>query len=92
MIFSPSALKPVNFDNLQVGDVANATLSSFNFQSGYVFATVVADNESVRVIIGSQSEYKIGDLLPLKGLEVQITYGGTKVSNGVTYPRYYISF
>ena len=92
MKFQQSNLVPVDFNQLQQGDVANATFASFNFRSGFVFATLVADGQSVSCIIGKQSDYKIADLLPLKGLEVEITYGGTKVTNGVSYPRYYVAF
>lgn len=92
MIFSESKLKAVNFNALTVGSVANATLKSFSYRNGYCFATVVADNESVTAIIGKQEDYPIKDILPLKGIEIEITYNGTKVSNGVTYPRYSLGF
>ena len=92
MVFTKSSLKSVDFKTLTEGDVANATLNSFRYQSGYAFATVVADNQSVSCIIGKQDEYRIKDLIELKGIEVQVTYLGTKVVNGVTYPRYALQF
>tara|TARA_R110000796_G_scaffold63909_4_gene147835 strand:+ start:416 stop:697 length:282 start_codon:yes stop_codon:yes gene_type:complete len=84
--------KDVEFSKLTKGDVANATLSSFNFQSGYCFGTFVADGTSVRAIMGSKEDCPIKDMIELKGIEVTIEFGGTKVSNGVTYPRYYVSY
>jgi hypothetical protein len=92
MRFQANNLQNVDFSTLNVGDVANATLTNFNYQSGFCFGTFVADGQSVRAIIGSKEECPIKDMLPLKGIEVQIQFGGTKVSNGITYPRYYISF
>lgn len=92
MIFQDSSLKPVDFSKLQAGQVANATLKSFNYRSGFCFATVVADNESVSAIIGKAEDYPVKDVLPLKGVEVEITFVGTKVVEGKTFPRYSLSF
>ena len=92
MDFKKTNLTSVDFNKLTEGDVANATLKSFSYRSGYCFGQFVADDETVTAIIGKQEDYKIGDLLPLKGIEVEIEYRGTKVSNGVTYPRYSVQF
>ena len=92
MNFTASTLTAVDFTTLQQGSVANATLKSFNYQSGFCFGTFVADGQSVRAIIGSKEDCPIKDMLAIKGLEVEITFGGTKVSNGVTYPKYYVAF
>lgn len=92
MKFTASTLKPVDFSALKSGDVANATLKSFNYRSGFCFATVVADDQSVSAIIGKAEDYPIKDIIPLKGLEVEITFTGTKVVEGITYPRYSLSF
>lgn len=92
MKFQESSIKPVDFQTLTAGQVANATLKSFNYRSGYCFATVVADNSSVSAIIGKQEDYPLKDLLPLKGIEVEVTFTGTRVVDGVTYPKYSLSF
>lgn len=92
MIFQESSLTPVDYSNLKPGSVANATMKSFNYRSGFCFATVVADNKSVSAIIGKATDYPIKDVLPLKGLEVEIVFVGTKVVDGITYPRYALSF
>ena len=92
MLFKPSSLKPVDFAKLSIGDVANATISSISYSKDYCFASLVADNETVRCIIGSKADYPLKDALLLKGIEVQITFNGTKVDNGVTYPRYLLAF
>lgn len=92
MKFGKSNLTPVDFSKLKEGDVANATLKSFRYRSEYCFATIVADNTSVECIIGKASDYPIASVLALKGIEVEVQYGGTKVSNGVSYPRFYVSF
>ena len=92
MIFQESNIKAVDFSSLKQGNVANATLTSFHYRSGYCFATVTADSESVQCIIGNQSDYPIKDMLAIKGIEVKVTYLGTKASNGVTYPRYALEF
>lgn len=92
MNFSAKNTNAVDYSTLKVGDVANATLKSFNYQSGYCFGTFVADNETIRAIIGTKEECPIKDMIDLKGIEVEIEFGGTKVSNGVTFPRYYVSF
>lgn len=92
MKFTKSSLKTVDFSKLEENTVANATLKSFNYQSGYCFGTFVADGDSVRAIIGPAEQYPIKDMLALKGVEVEITYAGTTVSNGTTYPRYYVAF
>ena len=87
-----TSLTPVDFSKLKELDVANATLKSFNYQSGFCFGTFEADGKSVRAIMGSKEECPIKDMLSIKGVEVTITFGGTKVSNGDTYPRYWVSF
>ena len=92
MNFKKDSLKPVAFDKLTEGMVANATLKSFKYIKDYAFATVVADGKSISCIIGSKSDYKIADLLPLKGMAVEITFGGTRVVDGVTYPKWYLEF
>lgn len=92
MNFKKQELQAVDFTKLEQGSVANATLSSFNYQSGYCFGTFVADGSSVRAIIGTKEECPIKDMLDIKGLEVTIEFGGVKVSNGTSYPRYYVSF
>lgn len=92
MKFVDSDLKPVDFKTLTPGQVADATLTSFNYRSGFCFATVVADNESVSAIIGPKEEYPIKDMLALKGLSLKVRFAGTKVVEGVTYPRYSLEF
>ena len=92
MKFEIKEIKTVDFATLEVGTVANATFKSFNYQSDYCFGTFVADGESVRAIIGTKADCPIKDMLPLKGIQVEVTFAGTKVSNGVSYPSYYISF
>ena len=92
MIFNKSSIKAVDFSSLEINDVANATFASFNYRSGFCFATVTADGESIQCIIGKQEDYPIKDMLAIKGIEVQVTYLGTKASNGVTYPRYALAF
>jgi len=92
MKFADDTLKAVDFSSLKEGQVADATFKGFNYQSGFVFGTFVADGESIRAIIGEKADYKIGDLLPHKGMQVEIKFGGTKVSNGVTYPKYWVEF
>ena len=92
MLFKKSEITAVDFANLQQGDVANATFTSFNYRGDFVIGTFVADKKSVQAIIGTKADYKISDLMPLKGCEVEITFSGTKVANGVTYPRYYIQW
>ena len=92
MKFNPSTLKSIDFSKLKEGSVANATLSSFSYRSGYCFGRFVADGVALEAIIGTKEECPIRDMLSLKGIEVSITFAGTKVSNGVTYPKYYVSF
>jgi len=92
MKFVKNSLKSVDYSKLEENTVANATLKSFNYQSGYCFGTFVADGDSVRAIIGPQDLYPIKDMISLKGVEVTIEYAGTTVSNGTTYPRYYVQF
>jgi hypothetical protein len=92
MKFQASEVKQFDFSKLKGGEVANATLTSFNYRSGYCFGTFVADGESVNAIIGSQEQYPIKDVLPLKGIEATIMFVGTKVVDTKTYPRYAISF
>lgn len=92
MEFKNSNLKSVDFRNLIEGQVANATLKSFNFRGDYVFATFVAEDETINTIIGNKSDYKLSDLLPLKGVEVEIIFTGTRTVNGVTYPKYYVNW
>lgn len=92
MKFGKSNLTPIDSSKLKEGDVANATLKSFRYRGEYCFATIVADNTSVECIIGKASDYPITSVLTLKGIEVEVQYGGTKVSNGVSYPRFYVSF
>ena len=92
MLFKKSELSIVDFKQLEVGSVANATLKSFNYQSGFCFGTLVADNESVRAIIGKQTDCPIPMMLQLKGIEVEVMFTGTTVKDGITYPRYAIQF
>ena len=92
MKFTTKTTTEIDFSSLEEGTVANATLSSFNYQSGYCFGTFVADGTTVRAIIGEQSLYPIKEMLTLKGTEVNIEFAGTKVSNGITYPRFYVSY
>ena len=87
-----TSLTAVDFTELTKGDVASATLTSFNYQAGLCFGTFVADGSSVRAVMGSKEECPIKDMFPLKGMEVNIEFGGTKVSKGITYPRYWVSF
>ena len=92
MIFKESDLSAVDFTTLKEGSVANATLKSFSYRSGYCFATIVADKESIQAIVGKQEDLPLPMMLQLKGIEVEVKYLGTKASNGVTYPRYSIEF
>ena len=92
MKFEKSSTEVVDFNALKEGDVANATFKSFHFRKDYVFGTFEADGETVTAIIGPTSTYTIASLLPLKGTEAIITFAGTTVSGGVTYPRYYIAW
>jgi hypothetical protein len=92
MKFSAQTIKPVDFTKLKTGSVASATLTSFNYVKDYVFGTFVSDGKSIRCIIGSKADYKIMDLIPLKGTEVTIEFAGTKVSEGKTYPIYYMGW
>ena len=92
MKFAKNNVNAVDFSTLNVNDVASATFKSFNFRKEYIVGTFVADNQSVQAIIGTKNDYKVADLLPLKGAEVEITYGGTRVVNGVTYPSYWVAW
>ena len=92
MVFVDSDLTAVDFKTIQPGQVANATLTSFSYRKDYCFATVVADKKSVTAIIGDKKDYPIKDMLALKGIEVKVIFTGTKVVDGVTYPRYSLEF
>ena len=92
MNFTDSKTEVVDFSTLKEGQVANATFKSFHFRKDYVFGTFEADGSTVTAIIGPTATYTIAGLLPLKGTEATITFAGTTVSGGVTYPRYYIAW
>jgi len=92
MVFVDSDLTAVDFKTIQPGQVATATLTSFSYRKDYCFATVVADKKSVTAIIGAKQDYPIKDMLALKGIEVKVIFTGTKVVDGVTYPRYTLEF
>ena len=92
MNFTKDHLVPVDYSQLEEGSVANATFRSFNYYKSLCFGTFEADGQTVRAIIGNAEDYPLKDLLPLKGIEVQVRFGGTKVHNGSTYPRYTIEF
>ena len=92
MNFTKDDRQAVDYTQLQEGSVANATFTSFNYYKGLCFGTFEADGQTVRAIIGDADNYPLKELLPLKGIEVQVRFNGTKVSNGSTYPRYTIEF
>ena len=92
MKFAENKNKVVDYTTLEKGSVANATLRTFRCQSGFWFGTCEADGETVSVIIGASTDYKITDLMPMKGMEVTIVFNGTKVVDGKTFPRYSIEF
>jgi hypothetical protein len=92
MKFSTKTIKPVDFTKLKTGSVANATFTSFNYVKDYVFGTFVSDGSSIRCIIGYKTDYKMLTLMKLKGSTVTLEFAGTKVSEGVTYPIYYMGW
>lgn len=92
MLFTKNSLSPVDFATLEVGSVAGATFTSFRYLREWVFGTFTADGHSVSAIIGSREEFPFELLRSLKGEEVQVEFTGTKVSNGITYPRYTINW
>lgn len=94
MQFVKNTVQPLEMDwtTVEEGMVANATLSSFNYSKDYCFATLVADGKSIRAIIGTKAECPIKDMMDLKGIEVQITFFGTNVREGKTYPKFTVSY
>jgi hypothetical protein len=83
----------VDFSKLQAGkSVASATLTGFNYNKGFCFGTFEADGKSIRTIVGAQAEYPLPVMLGIKGHTCKLTFAGTDVVDGTTYPRYWLSF
>jgi hypothetical protein len=67
------------------------SMRSFRIKNGFTFAAVTFNDSKFEILIGSNTDYKFGDLLQAKAMQANLyaTFKTMVNINGKEYPRFW---